>query len=307
MKQIAIGFVSVGLAAVAVLSAAAQAPPGAEAGTRRFQPPPLLRVLDADGDGEISMAELDGAAPALKKLDHDQDGKLTRDELFGGPGPRGGRGPGEGMGPRGGFGPPRPPESASGSPDNPLLPKDDAEKKILDALDAVRQGPRFANVPATDGRLLRLLTEAVGAKHVVEIGTSTGESGVWFALALRKTGGKLTTYEIDPGRAKTAQENFERAGVREYVTIVLGDAHEKVKELEEPIDVLFLDADKQGYIDYLDKLLPRIRPGGLILAHNMRSPTPDPRFVKAITRDPNLETAFLLMDGAGVSVTLKKR
>ena len=55
------------------------------------------------------------------------------------------------------------------------------------------------------------------------------------------------------------------------------------------------------------KLLPLVRPGGLILAHNMNRPTPDARFIEAITEDPALETAFLLMDGAGISVTLKKR
>jgi predicted O-methyltransferase YrrM len=80
-----------------------------------------------------------------------------------------------------------------------------------------------------------------------------------------------------------------------------------VKDQVGPIDVLFLDADKPGYVDYLEKLLPKIRPGGLVIAHNARTPAPDPRFMKAITQDPNLETAFLLMEGSGVSVTLKKR
>ena len=126
-------------------------------------------------------------------------------------------------------------------------------------------------------------------------------------MALRATGGKLTTHEIDPGRAKIAAENFKKAGVDDLVTIVVGNAHETVKQHKEPIDVLFLDADKPGYIDYLDKLLPLVRPGGLILAHNMRRPAPDPRYIEAITKNPDLETSFLLMDGAGVGVTLKKR
>ena len=80
-----------------------------------------------------------------------------------------------------------------------------------------------------------------------------------------------------------------------------------VKYYNEPIDILFLDADKEGYIDYLNKLLPKIKPGGLILAHNMRRPSPHPEYIKAITKNPKLETSFLLMEGAGVSVTLKKR
>jgi predicted O-methyltransferase YrrM len=191
--------------------------------------------------------------------------------------------------------------------DNPPLAKNDAEKHILDALDAARQGPRYANVSPTDGRLLRLLTESINAKRVVEIGTSTGESGIWFALALRSTGGKLFTHEIDPGRARTARENFQKAGVEDLITIIEGDAHETVKQHTEPIDILFLDADKEGYLDYLDRLLPLVRPGGLIIAHNMRHPNPNPKYIEAITKNPDLDSSFLLMEGAGVGVTLKKR
>ncbi len=191
--------------------------------------------------------------------------------------------------------------------DNPLQAKNDAEKKALAGLEAMRQGDRFRNVSTADGRLLRLLTEAIGAKRVVEIGTSTGESGVWFALALRATGGVLITHELDPERAKIAQENFKRAGVDDLITVIVGDAHETIKQHKEPIDILFLDADKEGYIDYLNKLLPLIRPGGLILAHNMRSPRPYPSYIEAITKNPKLETSFLLMQGAGVGVTMKKR
>jgi predicted O-methyltransferase YrrM len=190
---------------------------------------------------------------------------------------------------------------------NAPLPKDDEERRILDSLQQARQGPRYANVSESDGRLLRLLTETSGAKLVVEIGTSTGESGLWFALALRKTGGKLITHDIDPGRAKIAAENFQKAGVDGSITIVLGDAHETVKNIEGPIDILFLDADKDGYLDYLDKLVPKLRPGGLIIAHNMVYPTPDPKYLEAITKNPAFDTAFLLMDGAGVGVTIKKR
>ena len=191
--------------------------------------------------------------------------------------------------------------------DNPLLAKNDAEKRILKTLEEIQKGRRFRNISSADGRLLRLLAETNGAKRVVEIGTSTGESALWLALALRSTGGKLFTHEIDPGRAKIARANFKKAGVDDLITVVEGDAHENVKQHKEPIDILFLDADKEGYIDYLDKLLPLVRPGGLILAHNMVSPRPDPRYIEAITKNPALETSFLLMHGAGVGVTVKKR
>jgi caffeoyl-CoA O-methyltransferase len=193
--------------------------------------------------------------------------------------------------------------------EKPPLPKSDEEKKILEVLDDLDKHQRrgMMNVPLEDARLLRILTEAIGAKNVVEVGTSNGYSGIWFCLALRHTGGKLTTHEIDTGRAKLARENFQRAGVDPLVTLVEGDAHEQVKKLTEPIDLLFIDADKQGYLDYLNKLLPLVRPGGVIVAHNMKSPPPDPKYVAAITTNPELETVFLNMHAAGVGLTLKKR
>ena len=183
------------------------------------------------------------------------------------------------------------------------------EQRILAVLQEMYadRSRRHLSISEEDGRLMRLLTEAAGARRVVEIGTSTGYSGLWFTLALSADGAELITHELDPERASTAQANFEKAGVAGQVRIVVGDAHETVGQLEGPIDVVFLDADKEGYLDYFQKLLPKLRPGGLVLAHNMNRPTPDPRFVEAITKDPALETVFLLMDGAGVSVTLKKR
>jgi predicted O-methyltransferase YrrM len=188
-------------------------------------------------------------------------------------------------------------------------PKTAEEKKILDVLEDMYRNQRWGmmNVPPEDGRLLRLLTEATGAKHVVEIGTSNGYSAIWFCLALRTTGGKLTTHEIDSERAALARENFRRAGVDHIVTLVEGDAHEEVTKLKEPIDIVFLDADKPGYPDYLNKILPLLRPGGLVIAHNMRYPPPDPRYIKAITTNPDLETIYLHMNAAGIGVTLKKR
>jgi caffeoyl-CoA O-methyltransferase len=197
--------------------------------------------------------------------------------------------------------------ASGGEIDKPPLPKDEGEKRILAALDEARKGTRYANVSTPDGRLLRLLTESLGAKRVVEFGTSTGESGLWFALALRKTGGHLYTHDIDPGRIAVARENFKKAGVEDIITIIEGDGHETAKQLKDPIDIAFIDADKPGYPDYLAKVLPLVRPGGLIIAHNMRRPPPDPRYIEAITTNPDLDTSFVLMDGAGIGVTLKKR
>lgn len=186
--------------------------------------------------------------------------------------------------------------------EKPPVPKDDNEKKILGILDDILASQRYRNVPPQDGRLLRLLTETMNAKNVVEIGTSTGYSGIWFGVALQKTGGKLTTFEIDAQRAATARANFKRAGMADIITLVEGNAHDKVKQLKDQIDILFLDADKEGYVDYLNKLLPLIRPGGLIIGHNINPRMVDPKYMEAITTNPNLETIVR----TGVSITLKK-
>jgi predicted O-methyltransferase YrrM len=262
-------------------------------------PNPLLQAFDTDRDGTLSAAEIDAAAAKLRERDTNKDGKLTADELPRGQGGPGGRG---GLG-RGGPGA----MEADSDLSKPPLPKDDGERRILAALEQARGGERYANVSTADGRLLRQLTESLGAKRVVELGTSTGESGLWFSLALRKTGGKLYTHDIDPGRIAVARENFKRAGVDDIVVITEGDAHQTAPRNKDPIDILFIDAEKEGYDAYLKELLPYVRPGGLIIAHNMRRPAPNPRYVEAITTSPDLDTSFVLMDGAGIGITLKKR
>lgn len=191
-----------------------------------------------------------------------------------------------------------------GPAEGPPLANSEAEKKALAVLDeAQRAGETYANVPTSDGRMLRLLAESTGAKHVVEVGTSTGLSGLWFCLALLKTGGKLTTFEYDPGRAAMAKTHFRKAGVDQLVTIVEGDAHQTILRLKEPIDLVFLDADKGGETDYLHKLLPLVRPGGLILVHNVDMTA---EYNRAVTSNPALDTVFY-MQGGGLGITLKKR
>ena len=193
--------------------------------------------------------------------------------------------------------------AAEGSP----LAATPEEKRVLEVLADVYRNQRYLAVPEEDGRMLRVLAESIGAKHVVEVGTSTGYSGLWLLLALTRTGGQLTTYEIDRGRLEQARANFARAGLASLATLVLGDAHVEVRKLKGPLDLVFLDADKEGYLDYLSALLPRVRAGGLVVAHNMASPPPDPAYVRAITTEPALETVFVNMHEAGIGVTLKKR
>ena len=191
------------------------------------------------------------------------------------------------------------------------LAADPEEERILKLLDDMAQADNSnLLVPLADGRLLRMLAESTGAKNVVEIGTDVGYSAMWFCLALRHTSGHITTHEIDPKNAALARDNFKKAGVENLVTIVEGDAHETVTKLKDPIDVLFIGADKPGYADYVRKLLPLVRPGGLILAHNTtNSGRQMPDYFTAVTTDPSLDSIFLNQQsmGIGIGLTLKKR
>jgi predicted O-methyltransferase YrrM len=187
---------------------------------------------------------------------------------------------------------------------NPPLANSAAEKKVLAELDRMlKNNETYLSVPREDGEALWVLTEAVDAKHVAEIGTSTGYSGLWFCMALTATGGHLTTFEINHQRFKEAHQHFKEAGVINLVTQIEGDAHQNIAKLKGPIDLVFIDADKEGYVDYLHKVLPLVRPGGLILAHNVDM-VPD--YVRAVTTNSDLQTIFY-MQGRGLAVTLKKR
>ena len=200
----------------------------------------------------------------------------------------------------------QPPRRGTAPDGEPYPPRanSEAEKRILATIaESVKAGELYANVPAADGRLLRILAESVEAKTVVEIGTSTGISGLWFALALQKTGGRLITFDIDEGRARVARAHFRKAGVDGLVEMVLGDAHRTLARVKGPVDVVFIDAEKDGYVDYLRKVLPLVRPGGLILAHNVDMVRD---YVQAAGADPALDTV-LYMQGGGLAVTLKKR
>ncbi|WP_321346638.1 class I SAM-dependent methyltransferase [uncultured Draconibacterium sp.] len=186
--------------------------------------------------------------------------------------------------------------------DNPEL-----DKKVKAFLSDKRYSWRDMNIPASDGQLLYDIIVENGYKNAVEIGTSTGHSGVWIAWALSKTGGKLITMEIDERRYKEAVENFEKAGVSEYVDARLCDAHEMAKQLEGPIDFVFSDADKTWYTNYFKDLAPKMSVGGCFTAHNItqrRRQYGITEFVEHIEAQSNFKTTYN-NDGGGVSISYK--
>src|SRR5512142_2389666 len=126
----------------------------------------------------------------------------------------------------------------------------DVDAKVRAFLDANRGRWHDLNVPAADGQTLHDIIVAHKYTRALEIGTSTGHSGIWIAWALSKTGGKLITIDIDEGRYRAAKRNFEAAGVAPFVDARLGDAHQLVPKLEGPFDIVFIDADKEWYANY---------------------------------------------------------
>jgi caffeoyl-CoA O-methyltransferase len=145
--------------------------------------------------------------------------------------------------------------------------------EVLEATlrDSRRGGLPEINVSPNQGRLLRLFAEIAGARRILEIGTLGGYSAIHLARGLPEDGG-LISLEIDEHHADVARKNVERAGLSDVVEVRVGDAHRLLSDLIEndqgPFDLVFIDADKEGYPDYLDASLRLVRPGSLILGDN---------------------------------------
>ena len=197
-----------------------------------------------------------------------------------------------------------------------LLPPDPA-------LDAALAANQAAHLPSIDvspaqGKLLQLLAETQRPHRILEIGTLGGYSTICLARSLPPDG-KLITLELDPHHAKIALANIAHAGLAPLVELRLGPAldslHQLHAELQSgesaPFDLIFLDANKDGYPDYLTAALPLTRPGTLILADNvirdgeiLDPATPDPnvqgvrRFFDLLSADPRLSATAVQTVGS---------
>ena len=163
-------------------------------------------------------------------------------------------------------------------------------------------------VSEEDGRFLRVLAASSGAKHALEIGSAFGYSAIWIGLGLRETGGRLTTIEYDPARAKKAADAVRRAGLADIVTVISGDGFEKIPKVSGEFDFVFLDAWKKDYKRFFDLVFPRLAPRGLFLAHNVVNKQSEMRdFLAAINNNPALLTTIVTPSGEGMSVSYKKK
>jgi predicted O-methyltransferase YrrM len=161
-------------------------------------------------------------------------------------------------------------------------------------------------VSEEDGRFLRLMVVSSGATRALEIGGASGYSAIWVGMGLRQTGGRLTTIEYDPARARELAANIKRAELSDIVTVVAGDGFAEVPKLAGDFDFVFLDAWKRDYKRFFDLVFPRLRPRGLFLAHNVvnkRSEMGD--FLAAIQDNPAVMTTIVSPSSEGMSVTIK--
>jgi predicted O-methyltransferase YrrM len=188
-------------------------------------------------------------------------------------------------------------------------PPADVPARVSAVLAAIKQNDKeqYA-VSEEDGRLLRILAGARGVRSALEIGGASGYSAIWIGLALRDTGGELTTIEYDPARAREARENIDRAGLAKTVHVIAGDAFAEIPKLPGTFDFVFLDAWKRDYLKFFDLTFARLEQGGLFIAHNVVNKRDEMKdFLSAVNGRPDAWTTIVSPSGEGLSITYKKR
>jgi len=190
------------------------------------------------------------------------------------------------------------------------------DEKVKVFLEKMRNQWQDWNVPEEDGKILYDTIVQNQYKRALEVGTSTGHSAVWIAWALSKTGGKLITIEIDEDRYRQALANFKEAGLSSFIEARNADAHQLVKDLPGPFDFVFIDADKDWYVNYAKALIPKIEPGGCITAHNVKEQAPafgggfvsdTDRYFQYMKDHPDFETRVHPGSRTGIAMSYKKR
>jgi predicted O-methyltransferase YrrM len=202
-----------------------------------------------------------------------------------------------------------------------LVPRDPTLEQGL--ADAAAAGMPDIAVSPNEGKLLHLVARLVRPARILEIGTLGGYSTTWLARAL-EPGGRLVTLEIDAHHAEVARRNLARAGLGDRVEVRVGPAAATLRAMiaarEGPFDVVFIDADKEGYSGYLDLSLDLARPGTVIMADNLirngrvldeRSADPRVQGVRAfnarLAAHPRLDSIILPimrehLDGLSISI-----
>jgi predicted O-methyltransferase YrrM len=161
-------------------------------------------------------------------------------------------------------------------------------------------------VSEEDGRFLRVLIAARGAKSILEIGAASGYSGIWLGLGARESGGRVVAIEYDPQRAKEAAANIRLAGLTDVVQVVHGDAFKEIPKLPGTFDFVFLDAWKPDYKKFFDMVYPRLTPGGVFTAHNVVNKKNEMApFLDTVHNHSGLFTTIVSPSGEGISISYK--
>jgi len=148
-----------------------------------------------------------------------------------------------------------------------FVQEDDLLQTVRD--ETARHGLPLINLDPYEGRMLQVLVAMSGAKTVIEIGTLAGYSGIWIARGL-PVDGKLITIEKSSKHAHLARSHFEQAGLSDKVTVYQGNALQILHKIasDAPYDMVFIDADKPNYSNYLEWVVDNLRIGGTVMAHN---------------------------------------
>ena len=164
------------------------------------------------------------------------------------------------------------------------------------------------------GIFYNILLHTMKAKNILEIGLSTGYSTMWFADAISKTNGNIITIDFDQKKIERAKKNFDEAKVNDFIEIRNGDAIEVLSEISQEknfqnfFDFVFIDADKERYIQYFDSVLPLVKTGGIIGADNILYPERFQKFtipyVEYVRKNPKIKSVTIPIDN-GEELSLK--
>jgi predicted O-methyltransferase YrrM len=193
---------------------------------------------------------------------------------------------------------------------------DDRVRAVLERLEREDAAEREQGLPAsgrarqvapTTGRFLFALVAPQTDCEVLELGGSRGYSAIWLAAGVRYLGGRVLSFEHDPKKIEAWHRNVEEAGLSDWAELVEADARERLPEIGDVFDLVFIDAEKEDYEELYRLARPKLEPGALILADNVLSHAePLAGYSAARQADPTLESVTLPLDrGLELSVVLR--
>lgn len=154
---------------------------------------------------------------------------------------------------------------------------------------------------------LSILARTMGAKRILEIGTSVGYSTIYLADAVRQTGGHITSVELLPEKSERARQNLQATGLSEYVALRVGDVREIFGTLQGPWDLLFIDLEKELYLPVWRMLSSEVRIGGIVVSDNVVSHGDELKeYLDTIANDRRFETVTLPI-GLGIELSRRLR